>query len=98
MNQIRRQCRHQRLALSRSHFRYLALVKNIAADKLNIEMSHLHISLCSLADHRKSFRQYIFRIGPRRNDLSELTRFGFKLLIGELRNSRFKFTGLCRNQ
>jgi len=51
--QVRRECRHQRLALTRAHFGDLAHVQRQAADQLYVEMTQAELAPRSLPHQRE---------------------------------------------
>ncbi len=53
----------QRFAFAGLHFADLALVQDDAADKLHIEMAHLHGAPAGFADHGEGFRQNLVEGG-----------------------------------
>ena len=56
VHKVGRQCRHQGLTLAGGHLGNLAVIKDVAADKLHIEMPHLDVPPGRFANHRKDFR------------------------------------------
>jgi hypothetical protein len=58
--QIDRQGGRQGLALTRTHFRDLAIVQDHPSDELNVEMAHAENPFTGLADDGKRFREQIF--------------------------------------
>ena len=51
--EVRRQGRHEGLALAGAHLGDLALVQRHAADQLHVEMAHAQRAARRLADHRE---------------------------------------------
>ncbi len=111
--QVASQRRHQRLALAGFHFGNLARVQNHAADKLHIEMPHLHRAPARLAHHGKSLRQNLVQRGllsrlqlilvrnpfePRRNSGPELDRPRPQLFIRKLLRRRLQSVDLSHHR
>ncbi len=89
--QVRRQRRHQRLALAGAHLRDLALVQRDAADQLHVEVPHRQRALARLADDREGLRQDRVERRARGELLLELRRLGREL--GRPRASRSRARG-----
>ncbi len=82
--EVNRQRGRQRLALTRAHFRNLAVMQRHAAQHLHIEVAHLHDAFAAFADYRKSFGKDRIKRFARGNTSLELLGFGAQLPVVEL--------------
>ena len=77
--QVRRQGRHQRLALAGAHLRDLALVQGDAAHELHVVVAHLQDAPAGLADDGEGLGQELFEPGALIQALPELHRHAGEL-------------------
>ena len=88
--QIRRQRRHQGLALAGAHLGDLAAVQRQAADQLDVEMPQSQLAARRLAHQRKRLGDQRFERRPRRKARLQLPRLFRKLLIGQRLHARLE--------
>jgi len=88
--QIGRERGDQGLALTRTHFRDLALVQRQSADQLHIEMAHTQRTARGFADGGKGFREQLVEPSTVLQTCTELFSFGFELFVGQGLYGRFQ--------
>ncbi len=84
------QGRDQRLPFAGTHFGDLAVVKNHAANQLNIEVPHAEYALAGFPDHRERFRQQGVKGFPVGQPGLELDRLAAQLIVGKRADARFQ--------
>ena len=88
--EVRWQRRHQGLALTRSHFRDLAVMEHHAANQLHIEMPHLQYALGGFANHGECLDQHGLRVLAVSRSLSKLGSLGRERFVGKGLEPRLK--------
>ena len=77
MHQVRSRRRHQRFSFTGRHFGNLAVIENIAADKLDIIMPHVQVSAGRLAYRRENLRQNLLGTSAAGQKLFKFTGLRF---------------------
>ena len=81
--EIRRQGRHERLALAGAHLRDAAAVQGETADQLDIEMPHSESAARGLAHHGEGLRRELVQGLPGGEPSAELGGLGTDRLVGQ---------------